>query len=391
MTVDRLDAEPGPHHDRRPWRRTVPGLATGTTPEAWFIVLCLRVPDDVDPAELRRAAAMVGNWEHVVEMATRHRVAAYVQEGVTRAGVQLAPEIERALRHVTLLFLAEVMKIDAELRRVVQGFDRAGIPTIVLKGPVLARTIYPSSAFRPYGDIDLNIQDRDEMHAVALLLDHGYAEKQCPAEDARRAHAGHLHGGAAFHRQFLSADGGVLIETHTDPLQLGLRSTCEAARWQRASRVPGLPGTSMLGPEDQVVQLSAHVHKHGFDRLIWLKDLDVLVRCSRGRLDWVLVERVARDEGVLGSVWYSLYLAATLLATPLAPGVLERLRPSLPVRILYRWIWPMARIAECDGIMRRRAVQFHAAESWRGMLPSLVVMGRRGARLRAALSTFMHV
>src|SRR5581483_10408518 len=108
------------------------------------------------------------------------------------------------------------------------------------------------------------------------------------------------------------------------------------------------------------------------------------------RLDWELIEQVARDEGVLGSVWYSLYLATTLLATPLPHGVLRRLRPSAPVRMVYRLAWPIARIAAFDGFMRRRAVQFHAAESWRGMLPSLVVMGRRGARLRAAISAFTH-
>jgi hypothetical protein len=323
-------------------------------------------------------------------MALRHRVAAYVHQSMARVGVALPDGVDVAFRKAALVCLTTVMQIDAELQRMVRVLKLAGIPIIVLKGPALARTMYPGPAFRPYSDIDLTIQDQDEARAVATLLAHGYTELRCPAEDARRAHAGHVHEGAAFHRQFMSADGVVLIETHTNPLQLGLRSTCEAARWQRATAIPGLPGALMLGLEDQIVQLSAHVHKHGFDRLIWLKDLDVLIRCSGDRLNWGLVEQVARAEGVLGSVWYSLYLTAELLATPIPPSALRRLRPSAPVRLVYRRAWPIARVAACDGFMRRRAVQFHAAESWRGMLPSLIVMGRRGARIRAVISAFMH-
>jgi hypothetical protein len=35
-------------------------------------------------------------------------------------------------------------------------------------------------------------------------------------------------------------------------------------------------------------------------------------------------------------------------------------------------------------------VQFHAAESWRGMLPSLLLMERRRSRARAILQYLIH-
>jgi hypothetical protein len=147
--------------------------------------------------------------------------------------------------------------------------------------------------------------------------------------------------------------------------------------------VPGIEGALMLGWEDQVIQLSVHAHKHGFERLIWLKDLDLLLRTFGPTLDWRLVETVARAEGATASVWYALELASRLLGTPLPEEVRRRLRPALPLRVAYRLTWPAARVADLDGRMRRRAVQFHAAESWRGMLPSLVYMGRRDDRSRA--------
>jgi hypothetical protein len=181
--------------------------------------------------------------------------------------------------------------------------------------------------------------------------------------------------------------GGVMVELHLDPLQMGLRPTREAARWSRAQPVPTLPGALMLSLEDQVIQLSVHVHKHGFNRLIWLKDLDLLVREYGETLDWDAVRAGARAEGVAGSVWYTLWLASTLLGTPVPPGPLA---PIAPVRLLYRLVWPPARVASLHGHMRRRAVQFLAADSWRGMLPNLVLMGRRGARLRAIVSAVIR-
>jgi hypothetical protein len=80
-----------------------------------------------------------------------------------------------------------------------------------------------------------------------------------------------------------------------------------------------------------------------------------------------------------------------VLGAPLPRPALAGLRPSLPVRALYRLTWPVEWVAGLEGHMRRRAVQFHAAESWRGMLPSLLYMGRRGDRARAiAEAVFRH-
>jgi hypothetical protein len=139
-----------------------------------------------------------------------------------------------------------------------------------------------------------------------------------------------------------------------------------------------------------VIQLSVHVHKHGFNRLIWLKDLDLLVRELGDSMDWKVVHASARAEGVEGSVWYTLWLASQVLGTPLPAGPMRALAPILPIRQLYRMVWPPAGVADLRGHMRRRAVQFLAADSWRGMLPNLVLMGRRGDRLRAIASAVLR-
>jgi len=145
----------------------------------------------------------------------------------------------------------------------------------------------------------------------------------------------------------------------------------------------------MLGLEDQVVQLSVHAHKHGFNRLIWFKDLDLLLRQHASQVNWKLVEEVAHKEGVTASVWYALQLTQAVLGTALPPTA-PRLAPRGLVRLLYSAMWPAARVCNLQGLWRRRAVQVYVAESWRGTLPSLVMMGRRGDRVRLIAGGLMQ-
>lgn len=321
------------------------------------------------------------DWLRLVALAERHGVLAFVQRALH--DVPLVPDtVHRALQEgLTAVVLRQALLEDV-LRRVLDVLGAAGVPVIVLKGPVLARTLYPSAVFRPYGDLDLVVPAPGEDRAVAALTAAGLREVPFAAEEARRLHAcPDLD--AAYHRVFQAAAGRAVVELHLDPLQLGLRPACEEERWRRAVPVPDLPGALMLGAEDQLVHLCVHAQKHGYSRLIWLKDLDLLLRAWGRRLDWPLVEAVAVREGVDASVWFGLRLAGRLLGTPLPHGALRRLKPRhAGVRLLYRLVWSERRIADLQGHMRRRAVQLHLAESWRGVVPSLVLMGRRRMRMR---------
>ncbi len=350
---------------------------------ARLIAAAVQEPLPAVGERLRRVAA-VRDWARLVALAERHGVLAYVQQAL--CDVPVVPDAARhALQERLTAVVLQQAILNDELRRVLHALDAADVPAIVLKGPVLARTLYPTAVFRPYTDLDLVVPEPREERAVAALTAAGLREVPFAAEVARRGHA--CPGlDAPYHRRFQTADGRAVVELHLDPLQLGLRPACEGERWRRAVPVPDLPGALMLGPEDQLVHLCVHAQKHGYSRLIWLKDIDLLLHLWGGRLDWQLVERVAVREGVGASLWYGLRLAGRLLGAPVPVGALRRLQPrAFGVRLLYGLVWPERRIAGLQGHMRRRAVQLHLAESWRGVLPGLVLMGRRRTRARVAL------
>ena len=251
---------------------------------------------------------------------------------------------------------------------------------------MLAGTLYASPVFRPFTDIDLVVKDGDETAVATVLGELGYAEHSFRRKTGGAPTATTFTQGAPFHRTFMGSRQR-LVELHADPLQLGLRPACEAARWARAVPIPQVPGASMLGPEDQLVQLSVHLHKHGFSRLIWLKDLDLLLRGSPTGSTGTSSSRWPAPKAWRPRCWHGLRLAST--RAPHA-GAGRRAAP-LPTAALVAdagWLWcgPRRDRLDCTAPCGGERSAFDAAESWRGMLPALVLMGRRRDRARALAS-----
>jgi hypothetical protein len=358
--------------------------------EAAFVLLCAREPQTLPRDALAAAAEAVGDWSAVTEIAGRHRVAALVLNAVTQSDLPIPANARQALLLMCTQARGQAMQLDRVLGPIARALAAEGIPVIVLKGPGLSRTAYAAASLRPYDDLDLLVRDCHEAAAAAVMTRFGFAEIPDEREEAWSASAGHSEATAHFHRRFCGIGGQLMIELHTDPLQLGLLPVCEQDRWQRAIALPGAPDVLTLCPTDQVVQLSVHAHKHGYSRLIWLKDIDRVLRAQGPEIDWETVVSVARREGITASVWFSLRLAERLLQTPAPAGILAALRPAPWIRALYRFTWPEESIATLNGRMRRRAVQVRGADSLRGTLPGLLLMGRRRTRAGAALHAGAH-
>ena len=251
---------------------------------------------------------------------------------------------------------------------------------IVLKGPALARAVYPQDGLRPYRDIDVLVHGGDVDAVVELLEVRGYRDRYPDASG--RLHA--EHGGPQ--RVYEDHTNGLRVEVHSDHLQLGLEPVEMAEIWSRSQRADfGGVEARVLEPHDLFVHLCLHLHRHSFSRMIWFKDLDLLVR--QGRLDWACVRERATAQGCIDSVSLSLELLEAVLGTPLPPEA-RALAASRArwTRWLQRLFWPTRRSVELELQRRwrlRRLVQF-APETGviRGGLPSLLFTGRRRAKLR---------
>ena len=300
------------------------------------------------------------------------------------------PEPATALKQIAVAQAGVALAHQRELARILDALQDESIETLVLKGPALARTHYPQPGLRPYRDLDLLVREPALPVVACILAGWGYTAKAA-GSDGARLHHDHGH----FQQIHLHEERGLRVELHDDHLQIGVQPADMDKIWERAQTIDlGGVEARALERHDLFVHLCVHLHRHSFSRLIWFKDLDLMLRCEA--LDWGVVERCAEVQGCLDSVARSLELLEALLGTPL-PAPARRLIARRPLwsRWLQRLAWPSGPIVALEPQRRwrlRRLVQF-APETGllRGGLPSLLFTGRRRAKLRVLASALPGV
>jgi hypothetical protein len=176
----------------------------------------------------------------------------------------------------------------------------------------------------------------------------------------------------------------VELELHLDVLGLGLRERHHEAFWREAhTRHAGPLTLKTLAPIHQLLHLTVHAHAHCYSRLLWLIDIDLLMRRYAATLDWEQVMQLARDEGVAPAVRHALATAHTLLGTPW-PGLPRPTIEEVLLGICYRQLWPRARIARLERKEHRRLMRFRTGTGDpRDVLYSFILLGRRVEKWRA--------
>jgi len=145
------------------------------------------------------------------------------------------------------------------LRLVVPALDRAGIPFLVLKGPILASECYAHPGERPFTDLDLLVAPRDRRRALEALEGEGCAPK-VGAAGRRFVEWGHFH-------LVLTPPPPLrlVVEMHWDLVDRATLFTIdveEALSRARRVRLPGVT-VSALDPVDEFLYLCVHLSRHG--------------------------------------------------------------------------------------------------------------------------------
>jgi hypothetical protein len=316
------------------------------------------------------------DWREVIEVAREHGLIPWLAQVMRQSARAASVTPAEDLAVLNLLAAASALHSDllfAALARALGALGEAGVTPLVLKGPALACTLYPSSDLRPFGDLDLLVRPTELARADQALRALGYVPdvtKPTEVDD--------------FHRVYARAGHDGVVELHTDLLQLGLPTACGTALWERAEHcnLQGLPRPAlMLGLEHQLLHLCVHLHLHGYRRLIWFVDLERLLRLRGGAVRWAEVWTLAHDEGATLSVRHALLLARELLDAPLPPEALHGARIDLLGELLHGALWPRRSVLASESKQRLRSLRFNPHLGVMGALPSLLVMGRRREKL----------
>ena len=248
---------------------------------------------------------------------------------IQRMGEKKYEQLRSLYRQISILNLWYTL----ELQHVLAALADAQIRVMVLKGAEIATSLYPRPELRPFNDIDLMVQPKDLAAAIAILEKLGYhyhQEYRFEAISRRRA-------AFVYVKEVLA--GHLAFEIHTSPHCNEMGVSFDTAQiWQRARSIIVADMSAYgMGLEDLLLYLCWHYRSHEFGRLIWLYDIALLLLRYADQLDWALVHRLAREQGLLATVYYSVHWCQQLFHIALPEGApIEKFMPPVFIQRLIR-------------------------------------------------------
>lgn len=317
------------------WR--APGRPRIASREAEIIFRCARSSPNSEEADRLQALIEAGiDWSTVIRGAERHGLRPLVATHLRAAFRDgAAPGALAELELAATATARRNVALTAELFRLLEGFDQAGIRVLPYKGPVLAGAVYGSVALREFFDLDLLVRRGDVRAAAHVLRAAGYRAELplTPAQEAAVL-------GSRHELVFVREDGRVVVELQWRVVPGYFAFDLDHGRlWDRAEWVQ-LAGRKVptLRPEDLVLALCVHGTKHLWERLVWVLDVAELMRV-RTDVDWGEVVAMARNLGALRMLGLGLRLASDLPGAAIPPRLARDLLVDPVVDRLANQTW----------------------------------------------------
>jgi hypothetical protein len=228
------------------------------------------------------------------------------------------------------------------LGKVIAGFRDAGIPVIVLKGALLAKTLYPSPGLRYMSDLDLLVRFHDFRDALNLLKQMGWVPNRIRGKEQLLETIGGTDTEESWQMgewTFLNPKGCFIdLHWHLIPyvwLRHVFRINMDAV-WQDAVLLTdqNLQGASGLSSVQTLSYLCLLLAQEGLNHLRGLLDIDQFVRKSTAFQNWSWdgFTYYTRKWRIRSAAFHALYFSRSLFNTPVPETVLDALDPGLAAR-----------------------------------------------------------
>jgi hypothetical protein len=287
--------------------------------------------------------------DHAVSVSLHHRVLPQLCKAWKSRDrmASLPPSVRERLDRLHLANAARGTVLVTAAKDAVTLFERAGVRAFPFKGPVLALQLHGDANARMLSDVDFLVHEADLGRARSVLSAAGWREGRRVPAAAERVW---VQAGWGHNLDHPNSGAVVNLRSSVTPDYLPGRIDWDAL-WAGRRQLAFDGIAVQTPPEDALPALLAwHGAKHAWSRLVWLCDLDALVR--RGRVaDWDRVLLAASSMGVRRSLNLGLLRAAEVFETPVPQVVLDEARRDVP--------------EECVEYCRRRfAARQHGSRRW---------------------------
>lgn len=234
--------------------------------------------------------ASISEWNEMLSALRAHWIIPLLYWKIGHLPHTLYPPegITTQMRQSFLWSRGRSFQMERQLRVIIEAFNEDGISVLVLKGPALARAIYPDPATRPSSDIDLLVLPEHVIKARNILGSLGYKCLEKRFETFRNFHCDEEF----IHKK--DSKNNIGVEIHW------ALSMFSGSKWKvdineifsRSVKIE-TPGLSfmILHPVDNLIHASLHMLiGHSQDlRLIWIYDCALLAHHITLTNDWEML------------------------------------------------------------------------------------------------------
>ncbi len=233
-------------------------------------------------------------WEQIISDAGKHALLPFFYRWLHQSAFesQLPPHLREQIRERVFGLAARNLILAQELATILRAFEARRLTCMPLRGLALAQQLYGNVTSRPSGDIDLLVPQATLPQAADTLRDLEYSEIDRCLGFAQAF---------SYTLEFVKdLHGWVTVEPHwTIAYPPFVHSIDMDAVWQRCTRgrVAGIEAW-LLGREDLLLHLCFHlIHREDSAPLLWLYELDHLIRREVDSLNWTQIVLIARESG----------------------------------------------------------------------------------------------
>lgn len=271
--------------------------------------------------DLRRAASDVRDWPALIEQARQQNVLGLLASRLRREQIpEVPPEIMAELDQARAASAARALRMSAQLLRLLDLLEGAGIEVMPIKGPTLSQDVYGDPTVRSFGDLDILVRPPDAARARLVLLANGYRD-QGPYNERilRRGRRSESE------IPMVHAQSGVMVDLHWQ-LTVGYSTRAiSAERILASTRTIELVGRQVRVPsrEDQLLLTALHAARHDWIPL----ELRLQVAMQVARLPesaWPGLCATARELGCLRRVLAGVVHACRPFPVPVPRDVVWR-------------------------------------------------------------------
>jgi len=307
-------------------------------PEYQLISLCSRL--NIDSACRQKLLSLLNSpidWNKVTKASDQQGILPFVYYNLNK------PEFKAGVPENLMLIMKNFydqnlhknLLFEKELSSLIELTNNENIDIIPIKGFSLIQNLYKNPALRILADIDILIKKNNTQKMCDILDKLGYKEQTREMMGPKHERDPH----EIIFIKPLPFNNSLMIELHhafvpprPNPINL-------PGIWERAQKAAiGSKKILYLSEEDNLLSLTLHLRRH--TRWLALRhvvDIAESISANHYKLDWVYIEKSARNNKAMMSVYFSFYLAQELLGTAIPLEIIDRFRPNALKAFLIRF------------------------------------------------------